>query len=171
MDLDAQIEQTRKRNALEKEERERPLPPGVTVVKLNKQVTGLRADPAGLATLTAPDGSWQQLPRPTNVTRGKVMRSRVRIKLADGSKLTVRPYLPKEKGLIDVGKRDSLIGSGSRSSPDDWIGAIFVLVVLVIVILPALYLSIREVAGLSPRCQVAASLKDQISATITPTKS
>jgi hypothetical protein len=52
-----------------------PVAPGVTVVKLNKRVTGLRVDPAGLATLAGPDGSWQQLPRPANVTRGRVLRS------------------------------------------------------------------------------------------------
>ncbi len=171
MDLDAQIEQTRQKNAREKAERERPLPPGVTVVKLNKQVTGLRVDLAGLATLATPEGSWQQLARPVSVKRGMVMHSRVHLKLADGSKLTVRPYLPKQKGLIDVGKRDALRGSGSSSSPDDWIGAIFVLIVFVIVILPVLYLFIREVAGLSPRCKLAASLKDQIASTIAPAKS
>lgn len=171
MDLDAQIEQTRQRNALEREQRELPLPPGVTMVKLKKQVTGLRVDPAGLAILSVPDGSWQQLARPVKVKRGKLMRSRVRIKLDDGSNVAVRPYLPKEKGLVDTGQRDSLYRGGGSSGSDDWLAAIFVLVIIVIVILPALYLSIREVSGLSPRCKVAATLKDQIGATITASKS
>ncbi|PZS28975.1 MAG: hypothetical protein DLM58_16175 [Pseudonocardiales bacterium] len=167
MDLDAQIAETRRRVAEEKEQRERPLPAGVTMVKLNKQVTGLRVGPDGLATLSAPDGQWQPVGRPVGVKRGKVIHSRVRIKLDNGSKLTVRPYLPKEKGLVDAGQRDSLYRGGS-SDPNDFIVAIFLMIVLIIVVIPALYLSVRELAGLSPRCKLAAQLKEQIKAAMTP---
>ncbi|PZS19954.1 MAG: hypothetical protein DLM57_02905 [Pseudonocardiales bacterium] len=165
MDLDDQIAKTRKESALREEQRSLPLPAGVTMVKLNKQVTGLRVGPEGLATLSAPEGVRAPIGRPVTVKRGKLMHSRVRIKLDDGSRLTVRPYLPREKGLIDCGKRDSLY-RGSSSNSDDFLVAIFLLVVIVVVLLPAIYLSVRELAGLSPRCKLAASLRDELNTTL-----
>ena len=95
-----------------------------------------------------------------------MIRSRVLLTLEDGSKLTLRPYLPAEKIISDCGKKDS--SSNWTSAGDD---DMFTLIIMVAMAIPSLYILVRALTGLSPRCKVAASLNAQIRSTITPGKS
>ncbi len=96
---------------------EAPLPAGVTMVLLKKTVTGLYVHEGGVSVLDRPDRRWRQLPAVTNVSRGAFIRSRIRLRFADGTKVTVRPYKPKFRCLLETGKRDSL--NFSSTSTDD----------------------------------------------------
>jgi hypothetical protein len=87
---------------------EAPLPVGVAMVLMNKTITGLRVDEGGVSVLERPDRPWRQLTAVTKVSRGAFIRSRIRLRFADGSKVTVRPYKPKLRCLLETGKSDSL---------------------------------------------------------------
>lgn len=138
-------------------------PAGVTLVRSKQIVMGLRVDSDGLWTRTGSKKSWR-IARPVAV-KTKLVRSRVRLTLEDGSRLTLRPYLPTEKSLSDCGKKDN--SSWTSLGDDD----VFGLIVMIVMVIPSIYILFRALTGLSPRCKVAASLVAQIQATIGPTKS
>ncbi|MFI5708301.1 hypothetical protein [Kribbella sp. NPDC051620] len=155
---------------------EAPLPAGVTMVLMKKTVTGLRVQEGGVSVLERSDRPWRQLPAVTRVSRGVFIRSRIRLRFADGSKATVRPYKPKLRCLLETGKRDSLNfsspGSGDARSNDsalDGLAAIFVILVAVVMFPISLVLLARELFGISARAKQAALLLPQLQA-ITQTK-
>jgi hypothetical protein len=98
---------------------------------------------------------------------------RLLVELRHGAPRTIPGRARTAAKLKVASWRAATCGSNPDAPPltDKTDLAIFVSFILVIVVLQALYLSVREVAGLSPRGKVAASLQDQIKATITPTKS
>ncbi|GAA1525310.1 hypothetical protein [Kribbella lupini] len=155
---------------------EAPLPAGVMMVLLKKTVTGLYVHEGGVSVLDRPDRPWRQLPAVTKVSRGMFIRSRVRLRLADGSKATVRPYKPKFRCLLETGKRDSLNFSSTSSgdarsndSPLDSLAAIFVILVAMVMFPISLVLLARELLGISARAKQAALLLSQLQ-TITQTQ-
>jgi hypothetical protein len=131
-------------------------PPGVTLVRTKKVVTGLRVDPDGLSMRTDSKRGWRPIARPVAV-KVKVIRSRVLLTLEDGSKLTLRPYLPSEKIIPDCGKKD-VSWNWTTSGNDDIVG----LILMVAMAIPAIYILVRALTGVSPRCHAAASLVAQI---------
>ena len=154
---------------------EAPLPPGVTMVLLKKTVTGLQVHEGGVSVLERPDRPWRQLPPVTAVSRGIFIRSRLRLRFADGSKATVRPYKPKFRCLLETGKRDSLNfsspSSGDARSNDsalDSLAAIFVMLVAIVMFPISLVLLAREVFGISARAKQAALLLPQLQAITQP---
>jgi hypothetical protein len=148
---------------------EAPLPAGVTMVLMNKAVTGLHVQEGGVSVLERPDRPWRQLPAVTKVSRGAFIRSRIRLRFADGSKTTVRPYKAKMRCLLETGKRDSLNfsspSSGDARSNDsalDSIAAVFVILVAVVMFPISLVLLAREMFGTSARAKQAALLLPQL---------
>src|SRR3954469_7247880 len=99
-----------------KKSQETPNPPGVFVVRQDKRVTGLHVHPGGIAMLDDPDQPWRPEPAVAKVKRG-IIRSRIHVRFADGTKTVIRPYKPGFKGLIQVGQVDSL-GDFSPSTGD-----------------------------------------------------
>ncbi len=154
---------------------EAPLPAGVTMVLLKKTVTGLHVYEGGVSVLERPDRPWRQLPAVTRVSRGVFIRSRVRLRFADGSKATVRPYKPKYRCLLEAGKRDSLNFSAPSSgdarsgdSPLDSLAAIFVILVAMVLFPISLVMLAREILGVSARAKQAALLLPQLRAVAQP---
>jgi hypothetical protein len=150
---------------------EAPLPAGVMMVLMKKTVTGLHVHEGGVSVLERPDRPWRQLPAVTKVSRGLFIRSRVRLRFADGSKATVRPYKPKFRCLLETGKRDSLNFSSTSSgdarsgdSPLDGLAAMFVILVAVVLFPFSLIMLAREMLGISARAQQAALLLPQLQA-------
>jgi hypothetical protein len=148
-----------------------PLPAGVTMVLRNKTITGLYVHAGGVSVLERPDRPWRQLPAVTKVSRGVFIRSRIRLRFADGSKTTVRPYKPNLRCLLETGKSDSLNfslpSSGdarSNDSPLDSLAAIFVILVAVVMFPISLVLLAREMSGTSARAKQAALLLPQLQA-------
>ncbi|MET7282365.1 hypothetical protein ABZS29_29325 [Kribbella sp. NPDC005582] len=148
-----------------------PLPVGVTMVLMKKTITGLYVHEGGVSVLERPDRPWRQLPAVTTVSRGMFIRSRVRLRFADGSKVTVRPYKPKLRCLLETGKSDSLNfsapGSGdsrSNDSPLDSLAAVFVILVAVVMFPISLVLLARELLGISARAKQADLLLPQLQA-------
>ena len=152
-----------------------PLPAGVTMVLRNKTVTGLHVHEGGVSVLERPDRPWRQLPAVTKVARGVFIRSRIRLRFADGSKTTVRPYKPKLRCLLETGKRDSLNFSApssgdsrSNDSPLDSLAAIFVILVALVLFPISLVLLAREMFGTSARAKQAALLLPQLQSVAQP---
>ncbi|MEV8378935.1 hypothetical protein AB0P21_39725 [Kribbella sp. NPDC056861] len=154
---------------------EAPLPPGVAMVLLKKTVTGLQIHDGGVSVLDRPDRPWRQLPPVTKVSRGAFIRSRIRLRFADGTKATIRPYKPKFRCLLETGKRDSLnltsTSSGdsrSSDSPLDAIAAVFVILAALVLFPISLFMLARELLGVSARAQQAAVLLPQLQAIAQP---
>ncbi|MEV6415055.1 hypothetical protein [Kribbella sp. NPDC051718] len=110
------------------------------------------------------------------MSRGIFIRSRLRLRFADGSKATVRPYKLKMRCLLETGKRDSLNfsspSSGDARSNDsalDGLAAIFVMLVAIVMFPISLILLAREVFGISARAKQAALLLPQLQAIARPT--
>ena len=150
---------------------EAPVPAGVTMVLMKKTVTGLHVHEGGVSVLERPDRPWRQLPAVTMVSRGVFIRSRIRLRFADGSKATVRPYKAKLRCLLETGKRDSLNfsspSSGDARSNDsalDGLAAIFVILVAIVMFPISLVLLAREMLGISARAKQAALLLPQLQA-------
>ncbi|GAB2574772.1 hypothetical protein [Kribbella endophytica] len=148
---------------------EAPLPTGVTMVLLKKTVTGLYVHEDGVSVLDRPDRPWRQLPAVTRVSRGMFIRSRIRLRFADGSKATVRPYKPKFRCLLETGKRDSLNFSSTTSgdarsndSPLDSLTAIVVILAAMVLFPISLIMLAREISGTSARAKQAALLLPQL---------
>jgi hypothetical protein len=150
---------------------EAPLPAGVTMVLMKKSVTGLLVNEGGVSVLERSDRPWRQLPAVTMVSRGVFIRSRIRLRFADGSKATVRPYKQKLRCLLETGKRDSLNfsspSSGDARSNDsalDGLAAIFVILLAIVLFPISLVLLAREMSGVSARAKQAALLLPQLQA-------
>ncbi|MFI5732996.1 hypothetical protein ACIA49_22955 [Kribbella sp. NPDC051587] len=154
---------------------EAPLPMGVTMVLMKKTITGLYVHEGGVSILERPDRAWRQLPAVTKVSRGAFIRSRIRLRFADGSKATVRPYKPKLRCLLETGKRDSLTFSSTTSgdarsndSALDSLAAVFVILVALVMFPISLVLLARELSGTSARAKQAALLLPQLQAVAQP---
>jgi hypothetical protein len=154
---------------------EAPLPAGVTMVLMKKAVTGLQVHEGRVSVLERSDRPWRQLPAVTKVSRGVFIRSRIRLRFADGSKATVRPYKLKMRCLLETGKRDSLNfsspSSGDSRSNDsalDSLAAIFVILLAVVMFPISLILLARELFGISARAKQAAVLLPQLQAVAQP---
>jgi hypothetical protein len=150
---------------------EAPLPAGVTMVLMNKTVTGLHVYEGGVSVLERPDRPWRQLPAVTKVSRGTFIRSRIRLRFADGTKTTVRPYKQKFRCLLETGKRDSLNFSSpssgdarSNDSPLDSLAAVFVILAAIVLFPISLVMLARELFGTSARAKQAAVLLPQLQA-------
>ncbi|TDW22103.1 hypothetical protein [Kribbella kalugense] len=150
---------------------EAPLPAGVTMVLMHKTVTGLQVHEGGVSVLERPDRPWRQLAAVTRVSRSGFIRSRIRLRFADGSKATVRPYKPKFRCLLETGKRDSLNFSSpssgdarSNDSPLDGLAAIFVILVAIVMFPISLVMLARELFGISARAKQATLLLPQLQA-------
>ncbi|MEV5968230.1 hypothetical protein AB0L70_41070 [Kribbella sp. NPDC051952] len=143
---------------------------------MKKTVTGLLVNEGGVSVLERPDRPWRQLAAVTRVSRGAFIRSRIRLRFADGSKATVRPYKRKFRCLLETGKRDSLNfstpSSGdarSNDSPLDSLAAVFVILLAMVLFPISLVMLAREMLGISARAKEAALLLPQLQA-ITQTK-
>ena len=153
-----------------------PLPPGVTMVRMNKRVTGLHVDPGvgGISVLERPDRPWRPLPTLTKVSRGAIIRSRLKLRFADGTSVTVRPYKPKFKGLLETGRPDSInvpstaSGDGRNDSSLDGLVGIFVVLAAIVLFPVSLVMLAREIFGTSARAKQAALLLPQLRAVIRP---
>jgi hypothetical protein len=149
-----------------------PLPEGVTMVRMNKRVTGLRVEPGGISVLERPDRPWRPLPPVTKVSRGAIIRSRLRLRFADGTSTTVRPYRLKHKGLLETGRRDTIYapstasGDGRNDSSLDGLVGIFVVLAAIILFPIALVMLGREILGTSARAKQAAVLLPQLRANV-----
>ena len=156
-----------------KTSQETPNPPGVFVVRQDKRVTGLHVHPGGIAMLDAPDFPWRPEPAVTKVKRG-IIRSRLHIRFADGTKTVIRPYKPGLKGLIQAGQVDSIgvintaSGDGRQSDTLDSLVAPFVIIAAVILFPVSLWFLAREVFGTSARAKQADVVLAQIRAVIAP---
>jgi hypothetical protein len=148
-----------------------PLPDGVTMVRMNKCVAGLRVHPGGISVLERPDRPWRALPPVTKVSRGAIIRSRLKLRFADGTSTTVRPYKPKFKGLLETGRRDSInvpstaSGDGRNDSSLDGLVGIIVILAAIVLFPVSLVMLGREVFGRSARARQAALLLPQLRAT------
>jgi hypothetical protein len=148
-----------------------PLPDGVTMVRMNKCVTGLQIHADGAAVLERPDRPWRPLSPVTKVSRGAVIRSRVKLRFADGGKATLRPYKPGHKGLIEVGRRDTIYvpsssgtGDGRNDSSLDSVAGVFVILVAIVLFPISLVMLGRELLGISARAKQAGLLLPQLRA-------
>ena len=148
-----------------------PLPDGVTMVRMNKCVTGLHVHPGGISVLERPDRPWRELPPVTKVSRGAIIRSRLKLWFADGTSTTVRPYKPKFKSLLETGRRDSISvpstasGDGRNDSSLDGLVGIFVIAAAIVLFPISLVMLGREMFGTSARARQAALLLPQLRAT------
>jgi len=113
--------------------RRNQLPAGVTMVQIKRRFAAIRVRAGGAVGLrTAADGPWSALSI-TGVSRAK--RPWVlRLQLADGSRLHVRPFLPGEAGLPDVGSR---VGGMGDSAPlgDDPVSAVIAILAIAFYVL------------------------------------
>jgi len=148
-----------------------PLAPGVFLVRQDTRVTGLHVHPGGIAMLDAPDYPWRPEPPIVKVKRG-IIRSRVHIKFADGTKTVVRPYKPGFKGLIQVGQIDSLgnftmasTDARNNSGADSFVAPIIVVAAIVLFPVSLVFL-VRELLGTSARAKQADLLITAIRAVI-----
>jgi hypothetical protein len=144
-----------------------PLPPGVLLVRTSKRVTGLHVHPGGVALLRSPSWPWEPQQPLTKVSRG-LIRSRVKLHFADGTKLTVRPYKPGIKCLADVGQSDTTFiptTTGTRGAGASDIDSIIVVLVILaaIILFPVAFVFLgRELFGTSARARQATILVDQL---------
>ncbi len=147
--------------------RAEPWPPGVMMVRMDRRAVGLHVHPGGIALLRSRDWPWEPQPAITKVSR-RLLRSKVRLRFADGTKAVVRPYKPGLKGLIEAGQPDTLWGgsSATRGANDDVDGILAVLLILAAVVLfvPLLVMLGREVFGTSARAKQATVLVSQLRA-------
>ncbi|WP_127784169.1 hypothetical protein [Rhodococcus sp. X156] len=92
-----------------------PLPHGVRMVYLEHRAAALWVRAPGQAALrTERDGPWQELK--IRSVRRCLRPWLVRITLADGTRLTLRPIVPGHAGLADCGHDQ---GGPEGSTPDD----------------------------------------------------
>ena len=151
-----------------------PLPDGVTMVRMNKCVTGLHVHADGVAVLARPDRPWRPLAPVTKVSRGAIIRSRIKLRFADGTNTTLRPYKPGHKGLIEAGRRDTLYvpssssgnGDGRSDSSLDGIVAVFVILAAIVLFPISLVMLGRELLGTSARAKQAGLLLPQLRAIV-----
>ncbi len=150
-----------------------PLPDGVTMVRMNKCVTGLHVHADGVAILERSDRPWRPLPPVTKVSRGAIIRSRVKVQFADGTSTTLRPYKPGHKGLIEAGRRDTLnvpassgTGDGRNDSSMDGIVGLFVILAAIVLFPISLVMLGRELFGTSARAKQAGLLLPQLRAVV-----
>jgi hypothetical protein len=143
------------------------------MVRMNKCVTGFQVGAGGVAVLDRPDRPWRPLPRVTKVSRGGLIRSRVKVRFADGTKTTLRPYKPGHKGLIEAGRRDTIYvpsstgaGDGRSESSLDGFVAIFVILAAIVLFPISLVMLAREMFGTSARAKQAGLLLPKLRALV-----
>jgi len=153
---------------------ETPNPPGVFVVRQDKRVTGLHVHPEGIAMLDNPDFPWRPEPPVAKVKRG-IIRSRLHIRFADGTKTVIRPYKPGFKGLIQAGQLDTIgdfsTASGDGRNNSSGLETLFapIIVIAAVILFPvSLWFLAREVFGTSARAKQADVVLAQIRGVIAP---
>jgi hypothetical protein len=135
-------------------------PAGVTMVQIDRRFRALRVRPGRPIELRrAKDGDWE----PLDVTSvGRARRPWVlRLALADGSRPTVRPFLPGEAGLPDCGARVGGIGD-SQQLGNDVVSAVVAVVAIVFYVLASPFF----LAATIRRASAARDLQAQLAAAI-----
>lgn len=134
--------------------RQHQLPAGVTMVQLDRRFAALRIRSA-VSLRHAPNGDWA----PIQVKA--VARARrpwvVRVELADGRVLHLRPFLPGEAGLRDCGYRVGGIGDSAPLGDDPLSAVIAVFSILFYVLASPFF-----VAANWRRSKVAARLINEL---------
>jgi hypothetical protein len=138
--------------------RSNQLPAGVTMVQIKRRFAAIRVRPGGNITLrTEPDGSWAPL------TIGAVTRARrpwvLRLELADGTPMYLRPFLPGEAGLPDCGARVGGIGD-TEALGNDPVSAVIAVIAIVFYVLASPFF----IAANWRRSKVAGRLRRELSA-------
>lgn len=121
--------------AKDKGYRTNQLPAGVTMVQIKRRFAAIRVRSAGTVALrTESDGPW------TPIAVAAVSRAKrpwvLRVQLQDGSRVYVRPFMPGEAGLPDVGSRVGGIGD-SAPLGDDPVSAIIAVFAVAFYVLAA----------------------------------
>ena len=124
--------------------RTQPLPPGVFLGRMTNRVTALRITAGQLALQIERDGPWQPVEVAT-AGRGGWLWTRAKLTLADGSRRRVCVYHPGERGLAEVGQRDTGGGFDPGGLGNDPISAVIALVMLVLYVIALPFLTVSLV--------------------------
>ena len=140
----------------DKSYRSNRLPAGVTMVQIKHRFAAIRVRSGGnLALRTKADGPWT--PIAISVV-GRAKRPWVlRVTLADGSVIHLRPFKPGEAGLPDVGSRVGGIGD-SAPLGDDPISAVIAVFAIAFYVLAAPFFAWSAIT----RARAAKALQQQL---------
>lgn len=135
--------------------RRRPLPDGVTLVRLDGRVAALYLDPGRALVQVEPGGAWLEL-RITAAWRNR-LGNRVWVTLPDGSGRDLYPFVAGERGIAEIGQPDRPY-QGTRTVFDaDYEGTMSLIAAVLIVVLFPVWLLARL-----PRCTAAKLLLAQL---------
>lgn len=135
-------------------------PAGVTMVQIGRRFAALRIrDGRPVELRRVKDGPWESL---SIGAVGRAWRPWVlRLELADGSTLKVRPFRPGEAGLPDCGDRVGGIGD-SQQLGNDPVSAVVAVFAIIFYVLASPFF----IAANLKRARVARDLREQLDACV-----